>query len=103
MDACENYINLKKKGFHKIELLLKCKDTWLPSFTLDYPHLDNSSSNRVEGFFGDFKKLLAQRVRDLSWIIRAMNLSAEKMYKASKRLILKDDIPVDLISENDSS
>ena len=60
IQVCEDHIRSNpgtKLSKLLSNLLLEC-EYWLPSFTSQYAHCDNETSNKVEGFFGILKKII---------------------------------------------
>ena len=84
-----------------LETLLSEKEHWLPSLTGTYIHLDNQTTNRVEGFFGTLENLLEHNVQTLANVVKAMYVRAERLWIRSrndKQLL----VPIDLMSSEDS-
>ena len=81
LDVCEQHIanNNGTKSSKFLEKLLTQKEHWLPSLTGTYVHLDNQTTNRVEGFFGTLKNLLEHNIQTLANVVRAMYNRAERL------------------------
>ena len=86
LDDFEKYLkdqDPKSQGYSTISNLLSCKHRWLPSITATYCHRENSTSNRVEGFFGKLKNFNEHRIKTLGRLVRSIYISAANEYTNS--------------------
>lgn len=81
INCCNEYIisNPDTKSSKIIDGIIKETDKWLPSKIIKYTHLDNVTSNRVEGFFGSLKNLIDHKVMTMHEIAKAIFFGAERL------------------------
>ena len=58
--------------------LLDSTEHWLPSITSKYMHRGNSTSNRVEGFFGSFKNFTDHDILSLGELVKTIYIYCRK-------------------------
>ena len=97
-----NYIieNPDSQGANLLITLISEKEHWLPSIIQNYMHLKNTTSNRVEGFFGSLKTLTDHKILTFGLLVKAMYVKGEsllmhsaneKKYELDSILMKKDD------------
>lgn len=103
INICEEIIkmNPNSKVSKFLLNLLNERECWLPSIIDHYVHYDNTTTNRVEGFFGSLKNLLDHKQQSLSNIVRAIHIRAErlKINSINESQIM---LPEQLMSPNDA-
>ena len=87
--------NPSSNGAGTLRELLDCKDRWLPSITSKYLISENETTNRVEGFFGNYKNLNEHKLKPLAEVVKSLYLCAESSFICSRNIpqvIIKDHL-----------
>ena len=82
--------------------LLLTRERWLPSLTAAYCHRGNSTTNKIEGFFGAFKNFTEHRIQSLGQLAKSLFICAENLFVTSRN-IKQLYLPDRLMSKEDCS
>ncbi|KAK8890572.1 hypothetical protein M9Y10_035349 [Tritrichomonas musculus] len=82
--------------------LLDSTEHWLSSITSKYMHRGNSTSNRVEGFFGSFKNFTDHDILSLGELVKTIYIYAENLFVTSRYSRPKEPVKDHLLNHEDA-
>lgn len=87
-------------GCKALKDLLEFREHWFPRYVNKKMHRNNLTTNRAEGFFGTFKRMIGKKPQTLAIIVRCLKILAERLMAISFLEIFQHlDLPIMLPDE----